>query len=270
MKDKTYTPEEIQKKFDSLPPDVKDLVYGADMLSVIQKVGERYKLHIDQLTTLEAETADVLTGFSKPEEFVANLVASLSVDRTQAESIAKEINDSLFIKIRESMKKVYEQSKEGPGATSNVQPVPAPKPAQPVAPATPVTPVAPKSPAVMPSASSVQNSLNAPKSPASSVPPSIPTAKPATPSAPPMPPALNSMQKVPAIRPADITLSQKTVSAPKPPAPVSVPAPSATSTQTPSSAGSTSSLQANSGQAKPTVPPKPGGYTADPYREPIE
>src|SRR3989344_6014058 len=111
MKKETYTPEEIQKKFDALPADIKSIVYSADMLGVIKKTGEKYKLHIDQLDVLEAETADVMTGFSKPDDFVANLSASLSVDRVQAENIAKDINDGLFIKIRESLKRLYGENK---------------------------------------------------------------------------------------------------------------------------------------------------------------
>lgn len=123
MKSETYTPEEIQKKFDALPSDIKTLVYGANMLSLIQNLGQKYQLHVDQLGTLEAETADVMSGFSDPKDFVSNIKESLKIDDTKATGIAKDINEQLFVKIRESMKKVYEQQKAG-----NESVIVAPKP----------------------------------------------------------------------------------------------------------------------------------------------
>ena len=129
MKKETYTPEEIKEKFDALPADIKAVIYSADMLGQIQKIVEKYKLHIDKLDILEAETADVMTGFSKPEDFVSNLSSALSVDRAQAENIAKDINEGLFIKIRESLKQLYP-----PTATITAPP---PAPTAPVAPQKP-------------------------------------------------------------------------------------------------------------------------------------
>ncbi len=122
MAKESLTPEEIQKKFDSLPADIKAAVYGVDMLNIIQKLGEKYKLHIDQVGTLEAETADVMIGFSKPEEFVGNLSEALIVDRAQAENIAKEINEQVFIKIRESLKNLHTQ--QVPSIVPKVVPAP--------------------------------------------------------------------------------------------------------------------------------------------------
>jgi len=132
MKDRFYTPQEIDKKMEALPQDIQGLVYSARMLDVIQGIGAKYKLHIDQIGVLEAEVADVMIGFTPAEKFVPNLVATLSLDKATAENIAKDINDELLIKIRESMKKSY------------YQPTAAPPPA-PVAPA-PVAPPAPQKP----------------------------------------------------------------------------------------------------------------------------
>lgn len=119
---KTYTPEEVKQKFDSLPQDVKALVYSSHMSSTLQAIGTKYQLHIDQVGTLEAETADVMTGFSKLEDFVTNLRESLSIEQPVAENIAKEINEGLFLKIRESMKSLQ--------SSDPTPPSPAPQPSQ--------------------------------------------------------------------------------------------------------------------------------------------
>ena len=109
MEDKNYTPEEIKAKFDALPADVKALVYGADMLNLIKNLGEKYKLHVDKLEALESETADVMTGFVKPEDFSKNLKEALGTDQQTADAIALDINNGLFVKIRDSLKKLYGQ-----------------------------------------------------------------------------------------------------------------------------------------------------------------
>ncbi len=167
MKDRFYTPEEIDKKMETLPPDIQGLVYSAHMLDVIQSIGTKYKLHIDQVGTLEAEVADIMIGFTPAEKFVPNLMATLSLDQATAENIAKDINDELFIKIREAMKKLPQ----------NVVPAPAP-------------------------------------------------------AAPPAAPILPTVQKPAEPHPADMVLSQKTVT------------------------------------TAPVTPLKPEPYKADPYREP--
>lgn len=228
MKERTYTPEEIQKKFDALPEDVKNIIYGADMLSVIKKVGETYRLHIDQLDVLEAETADVMTGYTNPGAFSSGLMGRLNVDKQTADKIAKDISDQLFVRIRESMKKMYEEGKKI-DERPNV-PTPTPSPVEQVKPAISTTSV----PSPMP-----QIKLTPP----------LPAAAPAPlpKQALVSPPQQTSVPKPVAVTPADLALSQKTVSPPKPPQP--------TKPETPST---------SSGQAKPAP------YKADPYREPAE
>ncbi len=217
MEKRIYSPEEISKKFESLPDDIKKLVYSADMLRLIQTVGTKYKLHIDQLDTLEAETADVMTGFSKFEDFVPNLVESLSIDKGQAEGITKDINEGLFLKIRESMKQTYEAQKEE-------RPVAITRPAA-VATAAPA-PTTPPTPAPMPA-------------------------------------------KAAEIHPADLLLTQKSVSASPAAAPAAPTMPKTPAAPMPA-APATAPTQAPQAAAPKVEPVQPKPYAADPYREPIQ
>ena len=130
MSRKIHTKEEIQKRLDSLPPDIKNLLYSLDFDVLVQQVSAKNRLHIDQMALLAAETNEVMTGFSDPKDFESNLVESLQVDRAKAEAVAKDINEQLFVKIRESMKKMYEQQKTvtEKSAAPATQPAPAPSP----------------------------------------------------------------------------------------------------------------------------------------------
>lgn len=202
MARKIYTPEEVEARLNSLPEDIRTLVYSADMDAVIQKIGSSYQLHIDQLPLLEAEVGEVMLGFVSAQEFVSNLEKTLEIDSSKAEQITKDINDQLFVKIRESMKKLY-----GQGSS--------PAPAAPAPSAAPVVP-APAVPTVAPV-----------------VPPPAVTASPTMPPSSAAPAA-----KAPEPHPADLMLTQKTVSAaPTPAKPAEI---------------------------------KPEPYKADPYREPIQ
>lgn len=216
----SYTPEEIKAKFDSLPQDIKALVYSSDMFNVVKDLGSKYQLHIDKLAILEDLVADVLTGFTKPDDFVKALQTDLEIDEARASAIAKDVNDQLFVKIRESMKRLYGQPAAPASAVGSVS--------------APVVPV-PAAPAVAPAP----------------MPQSTPMSALATPPPAPAP--------KPELHPADMMLSQKTVSA----APAVQPA-----SPTPASAPPASSAAAPA-QPKPNdIKPQP--YKADPYREPTE
>jgi hypothetical protein len=192
--DTHYSPEDIRKKFESLPEDIKALVYSADMSGVLKAAANKYGLHIDQLDSLEAVTADVMTGFSQREEFVPNLKESLDIDDTKAQAIAKDINEQLFVKIRESMKKASEQSAalKPPVSTPIIPPPAAPKPiATAPAPSAPVpAPIVPSTMPQMPKKPDLsavdtmleRKNVSAPPPPAAPVPttppPGAPQAKP--------------------------------------------------------------------------------------------
>ncbi len=100
-----YT-EEIQKRMDALPPDIQALVYSADMGAILHTIGEKHQLHVDQIGALEFEAAAVMIGLTEPANFSQELVDALDVSPEKAEDIAKDIDNQLFIKIRESLKKL--------------------------------------------------------------------------------------------------------------------------------------------------------------------
>lgn len=233
--------EEIRKKFSELPADIKALAYSADMMAVIKQVAEKNQLHIDKIEPLEGEAVDVMTGYTAPRDFVQSLMDNLEVDKIKAEAIAKDVNELLFSKIRESMKQV---SGQAPTTlpTSN-----------PPAMSAPAAVTGEKS-VVMPS--TIAKSAPAAVTPAPVIPPPAPAPAPTVPFIPAKP----KPAELPAMTHIDAMLSQPTVSvAPKVEAPALV-APAAPVANTPKPA-----------EAAKVEPPKPGPiYKTDPYLEPID
>jgi hypothetical protein len=232
---RTFTAEETQKKFDSLPLEVKELLYSAELTSIIQKAGEKNKLHFDQMGRLEMETTNVLLGFTDMPDYAPILMKGLEIDQVKADAIVQDMNELLFNKIRDAMKITYEQNVVAPvvvGEKSVMMPS-----------AVAAASVAP----VMPAAATI-NPAPTVTTPAATIPPAAPLS--------------TDMQIEPPLHETDIMLTEATVSLPavslsNPPKKVETP--------------STSSGQAAASPITPKVetPPAPL-YKADPYREPIE
>jgi hypothetical protein len=97
--------EEIRKKFSALPTEIKNLAYSAEMMEIIKRVADKNQLHLDKIEALEGEAVDVMTGYTAPRDFVASLVSNIEIDQIKAEAVAKDVNELLFSKIRDAMKK---------------------------------------------------------------------------------------------------------------------------------------------------------------------
>jgi hypothetical protein len=200
MAEKIYSAEEVRKRVEVLPEEIKKLLYSEEMYNIIKKIGDKYKLHIDQLGLLEAETGQVMLGFLETKNFSGEISDALHIGKAQADAIAQDINDQLFVKIRESMKKGSAPMPPAPPPPPAVAqppkppvPPPPPKPAVPPPP-TPTTPTAPpKLPSITAADLALtQKTVVAPPSTPSissgQVKPVTPTPPPTTPK-PPAPPS---------------------------------------------------------------------------------
>ena len=237
--------EELEKRIDELPEEIQNLLYSPEMYTAVKQVSSKHQLHVDQMDLLETETAQVMLGFTETAQFPQAIAQSLKLDTTQATAIAKDINDTLFVKIREAMKpKVVE-------ATQKISNPPAA-----------TTPAVSEKSVVMPSA------IKAPE-PVAAV-PATPAAAPAVESvAPSAPmPAMQTIPSMPAIvKPVglpmmphvDAMLHEPTVSiAPKPAATTAPVAPA------------TPTAPAPVDIKKSDTPATPPIYKTDPYHEPID
>lgn len=102
------TQEKIKEKFESLPEDVKQAISSIETTNIIIGIGDENKIQIDEIGELVDETGLVMLGFTKPNDFVGNVRSRLNISNDLAEKIAKEINDKVLLRIRESLKKISE------------------------------------------------------------------------------------------------------------------------------------------------------------------
>jgi hypothetical protein len=241
MTQRTFTADEVQKKFNALPEEIQDMLYSTDFTTIIQKVGEKNKLHYDQMGRLEMETRNVLLGFTDTPDFAAIIAKALDVEQNIATAITQDLNDLLFSKIRDTMKDAVA-----------ITPAKIPNP-----PAV-TTPPMPEKSVVMPSAAKAP--VPTVTTPAPVATPTTPTPSPtAAPSAPSVPEIIKPVG-MPMMQHVDAMLSQPTVSlAPKP-----------TVTPTPAPVALANAPVPVVDIKKSDAPTPPPIYKTDPYHEPVD
>ncbi len=101
------TEEQIIEKYEKLPEDLKKAIFSVEMTEAVKRIGGEYQLHIDKIGALGNETGMVMLGVTHPRDFIPNLSQRLGVDKETARKIAEEVNAQIFVKIRESLKKIH-------------------------------------------------------------------------------------------------------------------------------------------------------------------
>lgn len=107
-----FTEEQISQMYDNLPEDLKEAVFSVDMNDVVEKIGRGHQLNIDKIGDLANETGMVMLGVTHPNEFIGNLTDRLEVDKEKARAIGGEINEQIFKKVRESLRKIHNMREE--------------------------------------------------------------------------------------------------------------------------------------------------------------
>ncbi len=102
-----YSAEQIQKKYDALPPTVKEVFESMESAEALQQIGKEHGLMLDKLGELADETGLVILGLTHPKDYINNLSARLSVEKETAKNIAEKVNQKVFQKIREELKKIH-------------------------------------------------------------------------------------------------------------------------------------------------------------------
>lgn len=104
---KSYTQEELEEKFKQLSPAIEEVIYGVSAEKTLEEIGKKHKLPIDRLGILANETHLVMLGLTHPKDFINNLAERLELDKEIVKSMAQEINQRIFHKIREELKKMH-------------------------------------------------------------------------------------------------------------------------------------------------------------------
>ncbi|NOY35387.1 MAG: hypothetical protein GXP44_00445 [bacterium] len=99
--------EQFRELYKKLPEDLRGAISSADSGEALRDIAKKHGLAVDKSGELADETGSVMLGVTAPKDFVRNLERRLEVDGKTAREIAAEVNERIFAKVRESLKKIH-------------------------------------------------------------------------------------------------------------------------------------------------------------------
>lgn len=99
------TQQQAQTRLRTLHPTLRDTLSDPETYEKIAMVGKRYDLTRVEVGLLAQITGALMTGFLKPNEFVASVMDYLTVPRDTAILITQELNREIFNDVKEYLMK---------------------------------------------------------------------------------------------------------------------------------------------------------------------
>ena len=103
---------DLQKKFDSLPEDLKAAITSVDFAESLQSIGKNNGLQLDQLDQLFEEVGFVMLGIIHPNDFGKKIMQLFHLDEAKKNSLVLEVDEKIFKPIRASLVAIYEKPSE--------------------------------------------------------------------------------------------------------------------------------------------------------------
>lgn len=107
-----YSEQILKERFEQLPEDVKEAILATPWKEKLRQISGKHNLHIDQAGHLGEETVLVMFGVEHADNLVSNIAKHVEVSEDKAEAIAEDLNREIFLKVRESLKKIFEERSE--------------------------------------------------------------------------------------------------------------------------------------------------------------
>jgi hypothetical protein len=104
----------IQERFNALPESIQEVILSSNYEETLIEIGKQYNLNVEQLGILERETTLVMMGLTPTKDFENELTRELGIDREKGFQITNDINEKIFLKIRELLKLMNTPAGEEP------------------------------------------------------------------------------------------------------------------------------------------------------------
>ncbi len=108
------TIEELQKKFESLPEDLRWAIMAANVDENITEIGKEFNLNVEQMGQLSLETHAVMFGYTHPDKFEESVKASMQLPDEKNKAIVNAVNEKILKNIREQLMALSGVKKETP------------------------------------------------------------------------------------------------------------------------------------------------------------
>jgi hypothetical protein len=119
--DEENTTKIIKEKFDALPQMVQEVILSSDYQNTLVKIGQQYNFNVEQMGILERETTMAMMGLTPLKDFEKELTRELNIDREKGANIVKDINEKVFLRIRDLLKLMNTPTGEEPTVDENAE-----------------------------------------------------------------------------------------------------------------------------------------------------
>ncbi len=106
--------DDLQKKFDSLPEDLKEAITSVDFAESLQTIGKNRELHLDQLDQLFEQVGLVLLGEIHPDQFGPRVAKMFGLSESGKNMLVRDVDEKIFKPIHTSLMSLYEKPAEVP------------------------------------------------------------------------------------------------------------------------------------------------------------
>jgi hypothetical protein len=107
------TEQQIQKRFDSLPKEIKNVLDSKNDIEIVRQICRNHYLDEERTLMVEQLTGLVLLGFVLPDELSREISKNLNLNIKHSADIAAEIDRKIFAPIRSDLEKVYKPLSSG-------------------------------------------------------------------------------------------------------------------------------------------------------------
>jgi hypothetical protein len=101
--------QQIKEYLNKLPKPLQDAILSNEWRKRLGEIGQKYSLHLDQISSLEYEVLFVMIGMEPQNDLVENIQRELAVSKILAEQLAGDIDARIFKYIL----KVMEEKTDG-------------------------------------------------------------------------------------------------------------------------------------------------------------
>ncbi|MBX4209352.1 hypothetical protein KW799_01505 [Candidatus Parcubacteria bacterium] len=113
--------EILQNKLASIPEEIRQQAISDAVATTLSQIAKDHNLHIDQAGVLDEETLYVMLGLEKADGFTGKLRERLGISQEIAVEIVKDVNEKVFLSIRESLMKMHESEEEQTGTEATAE-----------------------------------------------------------------------------------------------------------------------------------------------------
>jgi len=103
----SYTEEQLYEKYKTLPKDIQGILLDNDLGPVITLLCKDVGVVADKALDVEDAVVNILLGQLHPKNFMQTITQKAELPNETVQKIAREVTESIFEQVEESLKKVH-------------------------------------------------------------------------------------------------------------------------------------------------------------------